>query len=90
MMRDAQPFEYRPDMPDDAIDELAGMPFNGEPGTWISSVPGTMPQIPQYGPNGTPLTDFDFEAHHGNPNPHAHHWDGYNRDEGAPVSLLPW
>lgn len=44
----------------------------------------------QYGPNGTPLTDFDFEAHHGNPNPHAHNGDGYNRDEGAPVSLLPW
>lgn len=87
---DAQAFEYRPDMPDGDVDELAGMPFNGEPGTWISSMPGTMQQMRQYGPDGTPLTDFDFEAHHGNPNPHAHNWDGYNRDEGAPVSLLPW
>jgi hypothetical protein len=87
---DAQAFEYQPDVPGGDVDELAGMPFNGEPGTWISSMPGTMPQMRQYGPNGTPLTDFDFEAHHGNPNPHAHNWDGYNRDEGAPVSLLPW
>jgi hypothetical protein len=87
---DAQAFEYQPDMPVGDVDELAGMPFNGEPGTWISSMPGTMPQMRQYGLNGTPLTDFDFEAHHGNPNPHAHNWDGYNRDEGAPVSLLPW
>lgn len=87
---DAQAFDYQPDMPDGDVDELAGMPFNGEPRTWISSMPGTMPQMRQYGPNGTPLTDFDFDAHHGNPNPHAHNWDGYNRDEGAPVSLLPW
>jgi hypothetical protein len=86
----AQPFDYQPDMPDGDVDELAGMPFNGEPGTWISSMPGTMPQMRQFGPSGTPLTDFDFEAHHGNPNPHVHNWDGYNRDEGAPVSLLPW
>jgi hypothetical protein len=86
----AQPFEYQPDIPDRDVDELAGMPFNGEPGTWISSMPGTMPQLRQYGLNGTPLTDFDLEAHHGNPNPHAHNWDGYSRDEGAPVSLLPW
>jgi hypothetical protein len=87
---DARPFDYLPDEPSGEVNELAGMPFNGEPGTWISSMPGTMPQLRQYGPNGTPLTDFDFEAHHGNPNPHAHNWDGYRRDNGAPVSLLPW
>jgi hypothetical protein len=87
---DAKPFDYQPDMLDGDVDELAGMPFNGEPGAWISSMPGTMPQMRQFGPSGTPLTDFDFEAHHGNPNPHAHNWDAYNRDEGAPVSLLPW
>ncbi|SAK84550.1 hypothetical protein AWB82_05689 [Caballeronia glebae] len=86
----AQRFEYVPDDPSGDIDELAGMPFNGEPGAWISSMPGTMTQLRQYGPNGTPLTDFDLEAHHGNPNPHAHNWDGYRRDNGAPVSLLPW
>jgi hypothetical protein len=90
LLGDAQPFEYGPDEPTGEIDALAGMPFNGEPGTWISSMPGTMPQLRQYGPNGTPLTDFDLEAHHGNPNPHAHNWDGYRRDNGAPVSLLPW
>ncbi|CAM2177681.1 conserved hypothetical protein [Paraburkholderia sacchari] len=87
---DAQPFEYSADIRGGDGEQIAGMPFNGEPGTWISSMPGTMPQMRQYGANGTPLTDFDLEAHHGNPNPHAHNWDGYNRDEGAPVSLLPW
>ncbi|MEX3858742.1 hypothetical protein QF001_007422 [Paraburkholderia youngii] len=87
---DAQAFDYQSEMPGGAADEVAGMPFKGAPGTWISSMPGTMPQLRQFGPNGTPLTDFDLEAHHGNPNPHAHNWDGYIRDEGAPVSLLPW
>ncbi|MBB5456602.1 hypothetical protein [Paraburkholderia sp. Cpub6] len=87
---DAQAFDYQHDMPGGAADEVAGMPFKGTPGTWISSMPGTMPQLRQFGPNGTPLADFDLEAHHGNPNPHAHNWDGYIRDEGAPVSLLPW
>jgi hypothetical protein len=53
-------------------------------------MPGTMPQLRQYGPGGTPMTDIDFEAHHGNSNQHAHNWDGYDRDEGAPVSILPW
>ncbi|SAL76115.1 hypothetical protein AWB74_04941 [Caballeronia arvi] len=90
LLGDAQPFDYQPDIPDGDVDELSGMPFNGEPGAWISSMPGTMPQLRQYGPIGTPLTDFDLEAHHGNPNPHAHNWDGYSRDDGAPVSLLPW
>ncbi|SMG35705.1 hypothetical protein SAMN06265784_103352 [Paraburkholderia susongensis] len=87
---DAQAFDYQPDLPDGEAGQIAGMPFNGAPGTWISSMPGTMPQMRQYGSNGTPLTDFDLEAHHGNPNPHAHNWDGYDRDDGAPVSLLPW
>jgi hypothetical protein len=43
-----------------------------------------------YGLTGTPLTDFDQEAHHGNPRPHAHNWDGYGRDEGGAGLLLPW
>ncbi|HEV3430532.1 MAG TPA: hypothetical protein VG320_21855 [Paraburkholderia sp.] len=87
---DAQPFDYQFDMPDGDAEQIAGMPFNGAPGTWASSMPGTMPQLRQYGSGGTPMTDIDFEAHHGNPNPHAHNWDGTSRDEGAPVSLLPW
>jgi hypothetical protein len=87
---DAQPFEYSEVLPDGDTEQVAGMSFNGTPGSWASSMPGTMPQLRQYGQNGTPLTDIDFEAHHGNPNPHAHNWDGYNRDEGAPVSVLPW
>ncbi|AQH02282.1 hypothetical protein A9R05_25205 [Burkholderia sp. KK1] len=89
-LSDAQPLEYSGDIDIGATEQIAGMPYNGEPGTWISSMPGTMPQMRLYGPNGTPLTDFDMEAHHGNPNPHAHNWDGYSRDEGAPVSILPW
>ncbi|TKC92557.1 hypothetical protein FAZ69_02485 [Trinickia terrae] len=86
----ARPFEYSEALPDAGTEQVAGMSFHGTPGSWASSMPGTMPQLRQYGPNGTPLTDIDFEAHHGNPNPHAHNWDGYNRDEGAPVSILPW
>ena len=90
LLGNARPFRYVEDMPVGDAEQIAGMPFRGEPGTWISSMPGTMPQMRQYGKNGTPLTDFDLEAHHGNPNPHAHNWNGYDRDEGAPVSLLPW
>lgn len=89
-LSDAQPFEYSEDSPVGDTDQLAGMPFNGAPNSWASSMPGTMPQLRQYGPGGTPLTDIDFESHHGNPNPHAHNWEGTSRDEGAPVSILPW
>jgi hypothetical protein len=87
---DAQPFEYSEDLRVGDTDQLAGMPFNGAPNSWASSMPGTMPQLRQYGPGGTPMTDIDFESHHGNPNPHAHNWNGTSRDEGAPVSILPW
>ncbi|MBO7806112.1 hypothetical protein [Burkholderia pseudomallei] len=87
---DAQPFEYSEDSPVGDTDQLAGMPFNGAPNSWASSMPGTMPQLRQYGPGGTPMTDIDFESHHGNSNPHAHNWEGTSRDEGAPVSILPW
>jgi hypothetical protein len=87
---DAPPFGYSPELASGDPEQIAGMPFHGTPGTWISSMPGTMPQMRQFGSNGTPLTDFDFEAHHGNPDPHAHNWSGYDRDEGAPVSILPW
>ncbi|CAG4920168.1 RHS repeat-associated core domain-containing protein [Paraburkholderia gardini] len=69
---------------------VAGMPFHGEPGTWASSMPGKMPQLRMYGPNGSALTDIDFEAHHGNANPHAHNWTGTSRDNGWPVSIPPW
>ncbi|MEW6344593.1 MAG: hypothetical protein AB1704_28430 [Pseudomonadota bacterium] len=90
LLADEQPFEYGKDLVSAESEEIAGMPFNGTPGSWISSMPGTMPQMRQYGANGTPLTDFDLESHHGNPNPHAHNWVGHNRDAGAPVSILPW
>lgn len=89
-LADAQPFVYVDDLPNADAEQIAGMPFNGTPGSWASSMPGSMRQLRQYGLNGTPLTDIDFEAHHGNPNPHAHNWEGTYRDEGAPVSLLPW
>jgi hypothetical protein len=86
---DAQPFEYAPYAVGGDAEQIAGMPFHGAPGSWVSSIPGTMPQLRQYGPSGTPMTDIDFEAHHGNANPHAHNWDGTSRDHGWPVSILP-
>ena len=65
---DAQPFGYSENSPIGDDEQLAGMPFNGAPNSWASSMPGTMPQLRQYGPGGTPMTDIDFESHHGNPN----------------------
>jgi uncharacterized protein RhaS with RHS repeats len=70
--------------------QVAGMPYQGAAGSWASAMPDKMPQLRMYGPNGTPLVDIDMEAHHGNPNPHAHNWEGTNRDNGWPVSILPW
>ncbi|MBN3759429.1 RHS repeat-associated core domain-containing protein [Burkholderia sp. Ac-20365] len=70
--------------------QVAGMPFQGAAGSWVSSMPGKMPQLRMYGPNGSALVDIDMEAHHGNANPHAHNWEGTNRDNGWPVSILPW
>jgi hypothetical protein len=89
LLSDAQPFEYgEAALPGDSMD-IAGMPFKGAPGSWAVSKPGSILQWRQYGAGGTPITDFDFEAHHGNPNPHAHDWDGTSRDQGWPVSILP-
>ena len=85
----AQPLEYAPHAVGGDGEQIAGMPFHGTPGSWASSMPGAMPQLRQYGPSGTPMTDIDFEAHHGNANPHAHNWDGTSRDHGWPVSILP-
>jgi RHS repeat-associated protein len=70
--------------------QIAGMPFQGAAGAWASAMPGKMPQLRMYGPNGAPLVDIDMEAHHGNANPHAHNWEGTSRDNGWPVSILPW
>ncbi|WP_134197615.1 RHS repeat-associated core domain-containing protein, partial [Paraburkholderia rhizosphaerae] len=70
--------------------QVAGMPFEGVAGSWASAMPGKMPQLRMYGPNGTALVDIDMEAHHGNANPHAHNWEGTSRDNGWPVSILPW
>lgn len=89
LLADAQLFDYTPDAVGGDTEQIAGMPFHGAPGSWASSMPGTMPQLRQYGSNGTPMTDIDFEAHHGNANPHAHNWNGTSRDQGWPVSILP-
>ncbi|MDR5736516.1 MULTISPECIES: hypothetical protein [unclassified Caballeronia] len=86
----AEPLRYDEREVIGEAEQIAGMPYRGTPGSWASSMPGKMPQLRQYGRDGTPLTDFDLEAHHGNSNPHAHNWVGGVRDEGAPVSLLPW
>lgn len=87
---DGKPIEYTEEGVGIDSEQVAGMPFNGAPGAWASSMPGKMLQLRQYGADGRPLTDFDLEAHHGNPNPHAHNWSNGARDEGAPVSSLRW
>ncbi|MGA7813495.1 RHS repeat-associated core domain-containing protein [Caballeronia sp.] len=69
--------------------QVAGMPFEGAAGSWASAMPGKMPQLRMYGPNGTASVDIDMEAHHGNLDPHAHNWEGTVRDHGWPVSILP-
>jgi hypothetical protein len=85
---DAQPFEYQQEaLTDDAFD-LTGLPFDGEPG-WVESGPDQKKQWRMYGAEGTPVVDIDFDDHHGQPNPHAHNWDGKLRDHGWPVSIFP-
>ncbi len=69
--------------------EIAGLPFNGDPNSWLEAGAGMKKQWRMYGPNGAPLVDIDFDGHHGQPNPHAHNWDGTTRDRGWPVSILP-
>ncbi|WP_244817749.1 hypothetical protein [Caballeronia sp. Lep1P3] len=87
---DAQPFEYAPGTPDgDAID-VAGLPsLSGDPNSWVESGPGMKKQWRMFGPDGSAAVDIDFDSHHGQPNPHAHNWDGTSRDQGWPVSIFP-
>lgn len=85
---DAQPFDYRPDMPDGDSFDIAKTPNEGEPGTWYTN-PGSG-QKRMYGDDGKPVVDFDFDHDHdhGQGVPHAHNWDG-TRGPGLPFSLLP-
>jgi hypothetical protein len=89
LLGDAQPFEYDAnELSGDSI-ELAGIPFDGVPNTWVENAPGKKKQWRMYGSEGTPTVDIDFDNHHGQPNPHAHNWDDQGRDHGWPVSILP-
>ncbi|SAK68361.1 hypothetical protein AWB82_03974 [Caballeronia glebae] len=88
LLGDAQPFEYEPDMVGEDTFDLAGLPFDGDPG-WIESGPKQKKQWRMYGADGTPVVDIDFDDHHGQPNPHAHNWEGKGGDHGWPVSIFP-
>jgi len=89
ILSDGKAFEYSEDrLPGEATD-LAGIPFNGVPNTWVENEPGKKMQWRMYGSDGTPSVDVDFDSHHGQPNPHAHNWDDQGRDHGWPVSILP-
>lgn len=88
-LSDAQPFEYSADQLSGDPTELAGIPFDGVPDTWVENAPEKKKQWRMYGSDGTPAVDIDFDDHHGQPNPHAHNWDDQGRDHGWPVSILP-
>lgn len=84
---EAQPFEYRPDMPDGDSFDIAKTPNDGEPGTWYTN-PGSG-QMRLYGDDRRPVIDFDFDHDHGQGVPHVHNWDNGARGLGLPFSLLP-
>ncbi|SEI55472.1 hypothetical protein [Paraburkholderia diazotrophica] len=88
-LSDAQPFEYSADQLSGDTTELAGIPFDGVPNTWVENAPEKKKQWRMYGLDGTPAVDIDFDDHHGQPDPHAHNWDDQGRDHGWPVSILP-
>lgn len=46
-------------------------------------------QMRLYGPNGSPVVDFDFDHGHGQGVPHVHNWQDGSRGPGLPFSLLP-
>lgn len=59
-------------------DSHDGLPRYGEPNSSAAKDNGQgKGQIRDYGPNGEPLTDYDFGDPHGGrvPDPHAHDWD---------------
>jgi uncharacterized protein RhaS with RHS repeats len=62
-------------------------PNKGEPGSTHVN-PGSG-QERQYGPDGNPAYDIDWDHDHGQGKPHGHNWDGpEDRDHGWPIS--PW
>ncbi|WP_143746412.1 hypothetical protein [Caballeronia catudaia] len=90
LLGDAQPLGYSPGMPGGEAIDVAGIPsMNGDPNSWIESGPGMKKQWRMYGTDGSAAVDIDFDSHHGQPNPHAHNWDGTSRDQGWPVSIFP-
>ncbi|KAK49076.1 hypothetical protein BG58_19275 [Caballeronia jiangsuensis] len=86
---DASPFGYESKIGDECFD-LAGMSqMNGDPFSWIESGPNEKKQWRMFGGDGAAAVDIDFDSHHGQPDPHAHNWDGLKRDQGWPVSIFP-
>ncbi|MGF6470583.1 hypothetical protein OKW34_002866 [Paraburkholderia youngii] len=90
LLGDAQPLHFQPHSADGDTFEVAGIPnMTGNPNSWIESGPGMKRQWRMFDSNGSAAVDIDFDSHHGQPNPHAHNWDGNVRDQGWPVSILP-
>ncbi|WP_250455413.1 hypothetical protein [Caballeronia sp. ATUFL_M2_KS44] len=88
-LSDASPFEFESETGDESFD-IAGMSqMNGDPFSWIESGPDEKQQWRMFGGDGGAAVDIDFDSHHGQPNPHAHNWDGLKRDQGWPVSIFP-
>jgi hypothetical protein len=87
-LTDADAFEFDSSLPDADSFDLAGIPFDGDPG-WVESGPRQKKQWRMYGPDRSPVVDIDFDDHHGQPNPHAHNWENGRRDHGWAVSVFP-
>jgi RHS repeat-associated protein len=67
----------------------AGLPLNGQPGQWVVNPSGSG-QARWYDPAGRASIDLDFDHSHGGVCPHAHNWNGSDRDWAVvPFSPLP-
>jgi hypothetical protein len=88
---DARSFDYQLGIGDGDSIDVAGIPnMTGDPNSWVESGPGMKKQWRMFDSDGNAAIDIDFDSHHGQANPHAHNWDGNFRDQGWPVSILPW
>ncbi|MFM0110115.1 RHS repeat-associated core domain-containing protein [Paraburkholderia nemoris] len=56
-----------------------GLPMNGPANAWVLNPSGSG-QMRLYDPNGRAAVDLDFDHSHGGMRPHAHNWNGKNRD----------
>ena len=56
-----------------------GLPMNGPANAWVLNPSGSG-QMRLYDPDGRAAVDLDFDHSHGGMRPHAHNWNGKNRD----------